>query len=465
MPTPTTDGKVFVAYCHSIDPTSIAPTFMASFINMLIEDLNRGVDCRIFGGGTIHARPATAAGLANARNSVTDIFRLHGAEWLLWVDTDMGFAPDSLERLIEAADPVERPVMGALCFGQNFDGADDIGTPVVAMFPTIYKWHQDESTFSRAPDYPRDQVIQCAGTGAAFLLIHRTVVDTLHERWGATWFSHVPHPEMGQFSEDLSFCLKLAAADIPVHVHTGVKTSHAKATWLNEARFDTEALTVPAFAVIPTRGVEGHVEALVRQIQQQGEARKVVVCDNGCNRRVRNWLDSQEIVEVIDCPDMGIHEMWNAGWDWVLARYNRANIAFLNDDIVISEAFLSRLGRTLRSNPILAVVGPNYDRRPVDGVVMVDGICAGRYDGTGGLSGFAFMVQAETPYRFPEDMKWWYGDNDLVMSTLASGLKVGIVTSVDVTHVDGGSRTGDWDSMAEQLSKDRAVFEARWVPA
>jgi hypothetical protein len=35
-------------------------------------------------------------------------------------------------------------------------------------------------------------------------------------------------------SEDLSLCLRAGALGIPVHVHTGVKTSHQKALWLAE---------------------------------------------------------------------------------------------------------------------------------------------------------------------------------------------------------------------------------------
>jgi hypothetical protein len=35
-------------------------------------------------------------------------------------------------------------------------------------------------------------------------------------------------------SEDLSFCMRAGALDIPVHVHTGVQASHHKPIWLAE---------------------------------------------------------------------------------------------------------------------------------------------------------------------------------------------------------------------------------------
>jgi hypothetical protein len=37
--------------------------------------------------------------------------------------------------------------------------------------------------------------------------------------------------------EDLSFCMRAGSLGIPVHVHTGVKTTHLKQLWLSEADY------------------------------------------------------------------------------------------------------------------------------------------------------------------------------------------------------------------------------------
>ena len=37
---------------------------------------------------------------------------------------------------------------------------------------------------------------------------------------------------MALMGEDMTFCLRCAAADIPVHVHTGVKAGHMKTQML-----------------------------------------------------------------------------------------------------------------------------------------------------------------------------------------------------------------------------------------
>jgi GT2 family glycosyltransferase len=163
--------------------------------------------------------------------------------------------------------------------------------------------------------------------------------------------------------------------------------------------------------------------------------------------------------------------MWNNGAELALAELGEnAALVFLNNDLTIGEQFVSRLVGALQA-PGYGAMSANYDGRGygAPGAVMeVDGICAGRYDGTGGLAGFAFAVDggwfSQAGYRFPEDCKWWFGDNDLVLSMRSAGGKVGIAIDATVEH-EGAATAGDWssDEWGEQLWADRAAFEAKWV--
>jgi hypothetical protein len=66
------------------------------------------------------------------------------------------------------------------------------------------------------------------------VLIHRSVFEKIQAEYG-TWYDRVQNTTMGRLmSEDLSLCLRAGALGIPVHVHTGVKTSHQKTLWLAE---------------------------------------------------------------------------------------------------------------------------------------------------------------------------------------------------------------------------------------
>jgi hypothetical protein len=49
----------------------------------------------------------------------------------------------------------------------------------------------------------------------------------------APWFREsAAGGKLALMGEDLTFCLRCAAAGIPVHVHTGVKAGHMKTTML-----------------------------------------------------------------------------------------------------------------------------------------------------------------------------------------------------------------------------------------
>ena len=214
--------------------------------------------------------------------------------------------------------------------------------------------------------------------------------------------------------------------------------------------------------VIPVKDRLDLTSALVAQLHEQGEASAVLVYDNGSTAESRRGLDRLG-VDVFDAEGWNIHEMWNAGLDEA-ARRGAGYVAVLNNDIRIGPRFLSGLAAVMDADPHLAAVCPNYDGRPGTGVVYTQEICAGRYDGTGGFAGFAFMLDGACDYRFPEGLRWWFGDNDLLASIVTSGLRAGIALDVTCEHVDGGSQTADWDApdLRQVLAEDQRRFLAKW---
>ena len=167
--------------------------------------------------------------ISEARNLVCRRFLEETtAPWLWSLDTDMVFTPDTLDRLIAAADPVERPVVGALCYSQDEATGE--------KRPTLYELVEQDGQpgFARYRTWPEDACFPVAATGAACLLIHRTVLEAVEKvarDRAAPWFreSVIGAALVG---EDMTFCLRCAAAGIPVHVHTGVRVGHMKTTML-----------------------------------------------------------------------------------------------------------------------------------------------------------------------------------------------------------------------------------------
>lgn len=217
--------KVVIGYLH---PGLVHGAFMESVLDLLVYDV--AYHKRVVNGG---GRLAIQAGsnLAAPRNSLVRRFLEYGkADWMWMVDSDMTFAPDTLERLLEHADPEKAPIVGGLCFG--FDDKGDIQ-------PTLFGLIGDEAApkVIRYHEWPPESMFQVAATGAACLLIHKSVFERLAEvevRPGQRgfnaafpWFQEVEH-DGTPVSEDITFCWRAGLAGIPVYVNTAVQLGHMK---------------------------------------------------------------------------------------------------------------------------------------------------------------------------------------------------------------------------------------------
>lgn len=237
-----------------IKPFEVSDSFHHSMMAMFEELVKAGIS-----GRYLAQRYLSAGGLPRSRNVVVEAFMETDDEWLLWIDTDMGFHPDAALRLLEVADPAERPIVGALCFSNVDVEPDGMGGFVTFPIPTLYRWCQlnDGSTgFVSWHDYPRGQVVKCDSTGSAFVLIHRSVFVKMRDRNGENWYTQIPNESTGGlFGEDMSFCIQAAQVGVPVHVHTGVPTTHQKTIWLSESHFDMHRAAAEA------QGVDSQVAA------------------------------------------------------------------------------------------------------------------------------------------------------------------------------------------------------------
>lgn len=220
-----------------VKPVEVASSFFESMQAMFEHLIMSGVSGRF-----LPQRYLSGGGLPQSRNNVVAAFLDTDDDWLLWVDTDMGFLPETAVRLMEAADKETRPIVGALCFSNVEVAQDGMGGYVTFPIPTVYRWckQPDGSTgFVSWHDYPRDQLVQCDSTGSACIIIHRSVFEAMRDKHGENWYTQVPNPATGGlFGEDMSFCIQAAEVGFPIHVHTGIKTSHQKPIWLSEAHFD-----------------------------------------------------------------------------------------------------------------------------------------------------------------------------------------------------------------------------------
>ena len=150
----------------------------------------------------------------DARNQLaTYVTTKGGYDYVLWLDSDMTFEPDLLERLME--DIEGRQAVTGLCFGRR-----------PPFKPCIYKkldvkmngqliMPESENWF----DYPRDQIFEVAACGFACVLMR---VDVLE----AMGIYGVPFFPVGGLGEDLTFCWRARKLDIKFHCDSRLKIGH-----------------------------------------------------------------------------------------------------------------------------------------------------------------------------------------------------------------------------------------------
>lgn len=218
--------KVVISYLH---PGTVDAAFMESVLNLLVYDMafhQRIVD----GGGRLGVQ--ASANLAGPRNGAVKQFLAYGeADWFWFVDSDMVFEPDTLERLLEHADPDKAPVVGGLCFG--FDNG--------RVVPTLYDLVGDEDSIQvvRYNEWSPDAMIQVAATGTGCLLIHKSVLEAVRDfvppnrpnqvgfNQAYPWFQETDH-DGSPVGEDITFCWRAGLVGKSVWVNTAVSIGHVK---------------------------------------------------------------------------------------------------------------------------------------------------------------------------------------------------------------------------------------------
>jgi hypothetical protein len=219
--------KAVICYIH---PGQVHSDFMECVLDLLLYDT--ALHKRIVDGGGRLAVQASA-NLSGPRNGLVRQFLAYGqADWLFMVDTDMTFSPDTLERLLEFADPDKAPIVGGLCFGFDENGE---------VQPTLYglDGEADDVKVVRYHEWPPDTMWQVAATGAACLVIHRSALEAMRDaqvpnrngRLGFNdafpWFQETEH-DGAPVGEDITFCWRANLLQIPVHVNTAVQVGHIK---------------------------------------------------------------------------------------------------------------------------------------------------------------------------------------------------------------------------------------------
>jgi hypothetical protein len=242
-------GKVLVAFPST--GHDISTRWLKSFVEMERYDRHWGYltwermgapespnpdDIRLFGE---YVCIESSNNLSKARNTLVRGFmtedRFAECDWLLFLDTDMVFDPDLLQRMVGRATELGLNILGATCVVVTEHGA----------IPTLFVPDKDTVT-SVLLDYPDDTVAELAATGTGCLLVHRKVFADMQDAAGGSthcWFGYdLLASDTGrefECGEDISFCLRAAKAGHKTYVDTTLHVGHhkgAKTWWPEDAR-------------------------------------------------------------------------------------------------------------------------------------------------------------------------------------------------------------------------------------
>ena len=188
----------------------------------------QGVTDVMLKSGVEFATTLRSAGnqIARQRDKVINYwYENNKSDWLFWVDSDVVVSPDTFNLLWESKDAKERPIVSGVYFT-----TDQPEEPLMTPLPTLFNFIESAETVgvTRIHPMPVNQLIKIGAAGMGFVLMHRSVVDSIRKVLpDAPLFSDIGHGK-NFLGEDIYFFALCDKADVPVYAHTGATAPHIK---------------------------------------------------------------------------------------------------------------------------------------------------------------------------------------------------------------------------------------------
>lgn len=222
-------------------------------------------------------------------------------------------------------------------------------------------------------------------------------------------------------------------------------------------------MQVSVNVVIPTKTNSQGLVALLGDLSHDSAVRKICIVADGQDAFDALPVLGSNTVSILVPEGVGIQYMWNRGLDEV---GREQHVFFLNDDVRLDKGCVASLSDSLNENPNIGLICPNYSSEEMAADRSVVDTCRSRYDGTGGMAGFAMMLRNNlaTAWVFDENLKWWYGDDDLVRwVTQTQRLQAVISHRARCEHADSVTiRTNPPMNFGRIVEEDAIYFVSKW---
>lgn len=191
---------------------TVCTPFFSSVLNLEKEG---EVEYRIVSGTLIY----------DARNQLAQYAVNSDCDQVLWLDSDMVFEPDILQKLSKDVED-GMDFVSALYFSRRkpirplvFQSCEILETDEGKKIPTAAHYCE----------YPQDSVFEIAAAGFGCVMTTRKLLAGIMDQFGQMPFS----PAVG-FGEDLSFCMRASGAGFPMYCDSRVKVGHIARSAIRE---------------------------------------------------------------------------------------------------------------------------------------------------------------------------------------------------------------------------------------
>ena len=156
-----------------------------------------------------------------ARNALLETALKADADWMLWLDSDMVFAPDLLEQMFRTAEKEQTEFVTGVYFRR-----------VEPYTPTLFATlEMDPPSWTNADEIP-DKPFEVAGCGFGAVLVSMQVVWDVCNKFGANPFN--PLEGMG---EDLAFCWRARQCGYKIIADPSLSLGHMGHTMITKAHW------------------------------------------------------------------------------------------------------------------------------------------------------------------------------------------------------------------------------------
>ena len=203
-------GEIMLGYVHN---GTVRAEFMASILMIHQSPVGRLIGrLAASSGGTL---------ISYGRNKLVEEFLKSPCQWLFMVDSDITFSTAQVAQLAADADAQERPIIAA---PEGILDNDATGT-LPNLFTAVHNSDGVVDKFTTVTDLPASGLLEVDACGAAFTMIHRTVLEKIG---AGEWFREGITPSGGIRGEDLVFCMRAHEAGFGVWASCGVRPGHMK---------------------------------------------------------------------------------------------------------------------------------------------------------------------------------------------------------------------------------------------